>query len=114
MMLPDPIGHVPMVRNAQGAIMTESQKLNPAIDALSVMVALLPTQIDEWHGSMQRDTVRLITARSDAPPRPTRYYCKEPGTDHLSYLGFWLPGALVDWRAQWRKAVAAHCPSLKL
>ena len=113
-MLPDLIGHVPMVRNAQGAIMTESQKLNPPVDALSVMVALLPTQVDEWHGSMQRDIVRLITARSDAPPRPTRYYCKEPGTDHLSYLGFWLPGTLVDWRAQWRKAVAAHCPSLKL
>lgn len=113
-MLPDPIGHVPMARNAQGAIMTESTKLNPAIDVLSKMVALLPAQIEEWHGLMQGDVVRRITNRSDAPPRPTRYYCKEPGRDQLSYLGFWPPGNAIDWRAQWRKAVADHCPSLKL
>jgi len=112
--LPDPIGHVPMARNAQGAIMTEATKLNPAIDALSKMVALLPAQIDEWHGLMQGDVVRRITKRSDAPPRPTRYYCKEPGRDHLSYLGFWPPGTAIEWRAQWRKAVTEHCPSLKL
>ena len=113
-MLPDLIGHVPMARNAQGALMTEAQKFNPAIDALSRMVALLPMQVDEWHGLMQKDIVRLITRRNDAPPRPTRYYCKELGTEHLSYLGFWPPGTVVDWRAQWRKAVAEHCPSLKL
>lgn len=113
-MLPDPIGHVPMARNAQGALMTEAQKLNPTIDALSRMVALLPMQMDEWHGLMQEDVVRFITRRSDAPPRPTRYYCKEPGTEHLSYLGFWPPGTVADWRAQWRKAAAEHCPSLKL
>ena len=113
-MLPDPIGHVPMVRNAQGAIMTEAQKLNPAIDALSKMVALLPMQIDEWHGKMQLDVVPLITSRVDAPPRPTRYYCKEPGRDQLSFLGFWPSGTLTDWRAKWQKAVAMHCPSLKL
>lgn len=114
LMLPDPVGHVPMVRNAQGAIMTEAQKLNPSIDALSRMVMLLPAQVDEWHGLMQQDVVRSITKRSDAPPRPNRYYCKEPGTDQLSYLGFWPPTTMVDWRAQWRKAVAEHCPSLKL
>ena len=113
-MLPDPIGHVPMARNAQGAIMTEAQTLNPAIDALSRMVAMLPMQIDEWHGLMQQDVVRLITRRSDAPPRPTRYYCKELGSDQLSYLGFWPPGTLIDWRAQWREAGTEHCPSLKL
>lgn len=113
-MLLDPMGHVPMARNAQGAIMTEAQKFSPGIDALSRMVALLPMQIDEWHGLMQQDVVRLITRRSDAPARPTRYYCKEPGTNHLSYLGFWPPGNIIEWRAQWRKAVSAHCPSLKL
>lgn len=113
-MLPDPIGHVPMARNAQGAIMTEAQKLNPSVDALSRMVALLPMQIDEWHGLMQQDVVRVITSRSDAPPRPTRYYCKEPGRNQLSYLGFWQPGSIIDWRAQWRKSAAEHCPGLKL
>ena len=113
-MLPDPIGHVPMARNAQGAIITEAQKLNPTIDALSRMVALLPMQIDEWHGLMQQDVVRVITSRSDAPPRPTRYYCKQPGRDQLSYLGFWPPGSVIEWRERWREAVAQHCPGLKL
>jgi hypothetical protein len=112
LMLPDPMGHVPMVRNAQGAIITEAQKLSPEIDALSKMVMLLPMQIDEWHGLMQQDVVRLITKRSDAPPRPTRFYCKEPGRDHLSHLGFWPSGTLAEWRAQWRKALDEHCPSL--
>ncbi len=114
LMMPDPVGRVPMVRNAQGAIITEAQKLHPDVDALSKLIVFLPMQLNEWHGLMQSDVVRLITSNPAAPPRPTRYYCLEPGRERLDDLGFWPPGSIDAWRSGWQTALAKHCPSLKL
>ena len=113
-LLPEQIGVVPALRNAQGSIVRAAPARSAGADNIDYMVGFLPMQLDEWHRSMQKDIVRLVTKRADAPPRPTRYYCKEQGVDELRYLGFWEAGTLDEWRARWRSATRAACPSLKL
>jgi hypothetical protein len=113
-LLEDPLGQVPAFRNAQGAIIRAAAPLPPDIDGVDFMVAFLPSQLDEWHGLMQEDVVKVITKRADAPLRPTRFYCKEHGEDSLRYLGIWPAGSLKEWRQQWKSATQKNCPSLKL
>jgi hypothetical protein len=113
-LLPDPVGAVPALRNAQGAIVRAAAARSAGADNIDYMVGFVPMQLDEWHRSMQKDIVRLVTKRADAPPRPTRYYCKELGVAELRYLGFWEAGTLDEWRNHWRTATRVACPSLKL
>ena len=113
-LFPDRIGAVPTMRNAQGAIVRVAPARSAGTDNVDYMVGFVPSQLDEWHRSMQKDIVRRITKRPDAPPRPTHYYCKELGALELHYLGFWEAGTLDEWRNHWRTAVRATCPSLKL
>ena len=113
-LLPEQIGVVPALRNAQGSIVRAAPARSAGADNIDYMVGFSPTQLDEWHRSMQKDIVRLVTKRADAPPRPTRYYCKEQGVDELRYLGFWEAGTLDEWRERWRTATRVACPSLKL
>ena len=113
-MLPDPMGHVPTFRNAQGAIIRASGGLPAGVNGTDFMVAILPMQLAEWHALMQIDVVPLISKRPGAPPRPTRYYCKEIGQQSLKQLGFWSAGTLDEWNETWRTRALAACPSLKL
>jgi hypothetical protein len=113
-LLPDPIGAVPAFRNAQGAIVRAAPRRSIGTENTDYMVAFLPMQLNEWYQSMQKDIVRMITKRVDAPPKPTRFYCKEPGSPDLRYLGFWEAGTLEEWRAKWQIATRAACPNLKL
>lgn len=113
-MLPDPMGHVPTFRNAQGAIIRAAGTPHNGSNGTDYMVALLPSQLAEWHGLMQLDVVPMISKRSGAPSRPTRYYCKELGQQTLQPLGFWPAGTLSTWNETWRARTREACPSLKL
>lgn len=113
-MLPDPIGQVPAFRNAQGAIIRAAGALPNGFKGTDFMVAMLPLQLAEWHRLMQIDVIPMISKRPGAPPRPTRYYCKELGQQTLQPLGFWPAGTLTVWNETWRARTLAACPSLKL
>ena len=113
-MLPDPMGHVPTFRNAQGAIIRTAGLLPNGFAGTDFMVAMLPAQIAEWHKLMQIDVIPMISKRPGVPLRPTRYYCKELGQQMLQPLGFWSAGTLDTWNETWRTRVHAACPSLKL
>ena len=114
LMLPDPMGHVPAFRNAQGAIIRTVGVLPNGFKGTDFMVAMLPMQLAEWHGLMQVDVIPMISKRPGAPPRPTRFYCKELGQQTLQPLGFWPAGTLTVWNETWRTRALAACPSLKL
>ena len=113
-LLPDPLGKVPAFRNAQGAIIRTAGALPNGFKGTDFMVATLPLQLAEWHRLMQIDVIPIISKRAGAPPRPTRYYCKELGQQTLQPLGFWPAGTLGAWNETWRTRVLAACPSLKL
>jgi hypothetical protein len=113
-LLPEQIGVVPALRNAQGSIARAAPARSAGADNIDYMVGFSPMQLDEWHRSMQKGIVRLVTKRVDAPPRPTRYYCKELGVAELRFLGFWEAGTLDEWRERWRTATRVACPSLEL
>jgi len=113
-MLPDPIGKVPAFRNAQGAIIRAAGAPPNGFKGTDFMVAMMPLQLAEWHGLMQIDVIPIISKRPGAPPRPTRYYCKELGQQTLQPLGFWPAGTLSAWNETWRTRTRVACPSLKL
>lgn len=102
-LMPDLRGHVPFARNAQGVM---------AVDALSKLVVFTPPQIGEWHALVQQDIVPSLTARTDAPPRPTRYFCFDPETRRLRDMSYWPPESLDTWNARWRENVRVACPGL--
>lgn len=113
-LLPDSIGQVPAFRNTQGAIVRAAGAGPNGVQGTDFMVAMLPLQLNEWHGLMQIDVIPMISKRTDAPARPTRYYCKELGQKTLQPLGFWPAGTLSIWNETWRTRALAACPSLKL
>ena len=108
-LLPDMMGHVPVARNAQGALTTREDGSSPARD---FFIIFTPPQLKEWHQLAQEDVVAKLTQRATAPPRITRYYCFNSSKLSLEDLGYWSPGALANWSARWRDAVAARCPEL--
>jgi hypothetical protein len=113
-LLPDWIDAVPIFLNAQSSIVTIASERTPGVNGLDRVVAFLPFQFDEWHRLMGEDVVAKLTTRSDAPRQPTRFYCKQIGSDQLSFLGVWPLGTPAEWREKWAIAVRANCPSLKL
>lgn len=113
-LLPDMVGHVPFARNAQGAVVLAASRAEPGMDALARLIVFTPPQLAEWHRLVQEDVVPKITQRSDAPARPTRYFCFQSGNPQLQDLGAWPPGNYGQWAAQWHDKVNTRCPNLKL
>ena len=109
-LLPDHLGHVPLARNAQGALPNLAGLPPPVVDVLGRLVVFTPPQIDEWHGLAQEGVVQKITSRADAPPNPTQYFCFDSRSQTLQALGFWPAGTVDEWRRNWRESVAAACP----
>jgi hypothetical protein len=110
-LLPDMMGHVPLARNAQGALMTLKDGTSPARDFLTIFT---PPQLAEWHRLAQEDVVSKLTQRTTAPARVTRYFCFTSSKQSLEDLGYWPPGTLPEWTARWRETIAARCPELAL
>ncbi len=108
-LLPDLMGHVPVARNAQGALLTLKDGTSPARD---FFIIFTPPQIAEWHRLSSENVVRKLTARSTAPANPTRHFCFDSRKQRLEDLGYWSPGTLVEWTKKWRETVAARCPDL--
>ena len=110
-LLPDMMGHVPVARNAQGALLTLKDGTSPARD---FFIIFTPPQLAEWHRLAQEDVVSKLTQRTTAPPRVTRYFCFNSNKQLLEDVGYWAPGTLPEWTVRWRKAVADRCPDLAL
>jgi hypothetical protein len=110
-LLPDKLGHVPVARNAQGALLTLKDGASPARD---FFIIFTPPQLAEWHQLAQQDVVNKLTQRASAPPRITRYFCFNSSAQSLADLGYWSPETLPAWTARWRETVAARCPELAL
>ncbi len=110
-LMPDLMQHVPLARNAQGALLTLKDGTSPA---RGFFIIFTPTQLAEWHQLAQEDVVKKLTQRASAPPRVTRYYCFNSSTLALEDLGYWSPATLLDWQSRWREIVAARCPDLAL
>lgn len=110
-LLPDMMGHVPVARNAQGALLTLKDGSSPA---RGYFIIFTPPQLAEWHRLAQQDVVSKLTQRTDAPARVTRYFCFNSSKQSLEDLGYWSPGTLPEWSAYWREAVAARCPDMVL
>lgn len=108
-LLPDMMGHVPVARNAQGALMTLDNGASPARDSFIIFT---PPQLAEWYQLAQEDVVSKLTRRVTAPPRITRYFCFNSSKQTLDELGYWSPGTLAGWTARWRETVALRCPDL--
>ena len=108
-LMPDMMGHVPVARNAQGALLTLKDGTSSARD---FFIIFTPPQIEEWHRLAQEDVVNKLTQRATAPPRVTRYFCFNSSNRSLEDLGYWSPGTLPEWTAHWREIVAARCPEL--
>jgi len=113
-LLADPIGHVPASRNAQGSLLSFATLANPEVREMDRLILFVPLQIAEWHGIMQTDVVRALSKRTDAPPRPTKYYCMGSDDRELRLLGYWPATTVAEWTATWRERVAQTCPSLKM
>ncbi len=111
MLLPDMMGHVPVARNAQGALLTLKDGTAPARD---FFIIFTPPQLAEWHQLAQEDVVSKLTQRATAPPRITRYFCFNSSKQSLEDVGYGSPGTLPEWTARWRETVAARCPDLAL
>jgi len=111
-LMPDMTGHVPFARNAQGAIISHASANSSGLDVLSHLIVFTPPQLAEWYGLMQQDIVPRLTARNDAPARPTRYFCFKSGTQQLQDLGYWPADKQDAWSAQWRDNARLHCPAL--
>lgn len=110
-LMPDLMGHVPVARNAQGALLALRDGTSPAREAFIIFT---PPQLAEWHQLAQQDIVRKLTDRVTAPPGITRYFCFNSSRLSLEDLGYWPPGAPREWDARWRAAVASRCPELTL
>ena len=110
-LLPDMMGHVPVARNAQGALLTLKDGTARARD---FFIIFTPPQLAEWHQLAQEDVVSKLTQRSNAPPRITRYFCFNSNKQSLEDLGYWPPKTLLEWTAHWRETAAARCPNLPL
>ena len=110
-LLPDMMGHVPVARNAQGALMTLKDGTSPARDSFIIFT---PPQLAEWHRLAQEDVVNKLTQRITAPARVTRYFCFNSSKQSLEDLGYWTPGTLPEWTARWRETTAVRCPDLAL
>ena len=110
-LLPDMMGHVPVARNAQGALMTLKDGTSPARDSFIIFT---PPQLAEWHRLAQEDVVSKLTERITAPARVTRYFCFNSNKQSLEDLGYWAPKTLPAWTARWRETVAGRCPDLAL
>ena len=108
-LLPDLMGHVPVARNAQGALLALKDGTSPARD---FFIIFTPPQLAEWHQLALEDVVGKLTQRADAPAKVTRYYCFDSSKQSLEQLGYWSPGTLLEWKARWREAVSARCPDL--
>lgn len=102
LLLPDSAGRVPMLRNAQGALLPALPGGGRMLDRI---VVFTPPQFAEWQGHLREDIVRKLTTRADAPPKPTRYFCHSMRSAQLVDLGYWPPDA-PGWEARWRKGVA--------
>lgn len=111
-LMPDMSGHVPFARNAQGAVISHATANSSGLDVLSRLIVFTPPQLAEWYGLMQQDIVPKLTARKDAPVRPTRYFCFKSGTQQLQDLGYWPAESQVTWIAQWRDKAKLFCPDL--
>lgn len=110
-LLPDTMGHVPVARNAQGALMTLKDGTSPARD---FFIIFTPPQLAEWHRLAQEDVVSKLTQRITAPARVTRYFCFNSSKQSLEDLGYWAPGTLPEWNSRWRETTAVRCPDLAL
>ncbi len=110
-LLPDMMGHVPVARNAQGALLTLNDGTSHARD---FFIIFTPPQLAEWHQLVQEDVVSKLTQRASAPARITRYFCFNSNTQSLEDLGYWSPATLPEWTARWRDTVAARCPDSAL
>lgn len=111
-LMPDMSGHVPFARNAQGAIISHASANASGLDVLSRLIVFTPPQLTEWYGLMQQDIVPKLTARKDAPVRPTRYFCFKSGAQQLQGLGYWPAENQDTWTAQWRDKAKLLCPGL--
>lgn len=110
-LMPDTMGHVPVARNAQGALLTLKDGTSPARD---FFIIFTPPQIEEWHRLVQEDVVHKLTRRATAPTRITRYFCFNSSNQSLENLGYWSAGTLAEWTAHWREIVAKRCPDFAL
>ena len=110
-LLPDIMGHVPVTRNAQGALMTLKDGTSPARDSFIIFT---PPQLAEWHRLAQEDVVSKLTERITAPATVTRYFCFNSSKQSLEDLGYWAPKTLPEWTARWRETTAVRCPDLAL
>ena len=110
-LLPDLMRHVPVARNAQGALLTLKDGSSPTRD---FFIIFTPPQLAEWHRLAQQDVVSKLTQRATAPPRITRYFCFNSSKQSLENLGYWPPGTLPEWTTHWQQTVAARCPDLAL
>jgi len=110
-LLPDMMRHVPVARNAQGALLTLKDGSSPARD---FFIIFTPPQLAEWHRLAQEDVVGKLTQRATAPPRITRYFCFNSSKQSLEDLGYWPPGTLPEWITHWQQTIAAQCPDLAL
>lgn len=108
-LMPDLMGHVPVARNAQGALLTLKDGTSPARD---FFIVFTPPQLAEWHQLAQEDVISKLTQRATAPARITRHFCFDNRKQTLEDLGYWSPGTLAEWIAKWRDAVAQRCPDL--
>ena len=110
-LLPDIMGHVPLARNAQGALTAISNETDTARD---FFIIFTPPQLPEWFLLAQEDVVTKLTRRASAPAKVTRYFCFNSSKQSLEDLRYWAPGTLSQWTAHWREAVAARCPDITL
>ena len=108
-LMPDLMGHVPVARNAQGALTTLQDGSAPA---RAFFIVFTPPQLAEWHQLAKENVVQKLTQRAHAPERITRYFCVDTRFNSLEDLGYWTPGTLPEWTARWRNEIAARCPEL--
>jgi hypothetical protein len=110
-LLPDAVGHVPLARNAQGALL--AQKPGGPVTRDSFIV-FTPPQLAEWYRLSGEDVVKTLTSRADAPPRPTRYFCFDTRRQTLEDLGYWPTTSEASWIGHWREKVANRCPDMPM
>jgi hypothetical protein len=108
--VPDRIGIVPFVRNAQGAMLT--QPVQPwGLTTHAIFATNL--QLTEWHNILEHEVVPLLTKRNNAPARPTQYACFDVQRNQVINLGFWPRTNSVEaWLAEWRERTRLACPEI--